>query len=178
MKHIKHFFLPVLLVILIAALLPLPLHLAPLPAHPGAKFQVVKVNTGYWVIDAITRFNTKALSIAFHHPNTGTKKVNAGSQVLGVKFALYNPGAKEIKVRRNDFLVNGATINHFLVKEKQTQGLVVKVPAGKAIGITNYYIIDNKVGGLKDLKVVYSSVNKSYKKVQILIPLFQKKQKR
>jgi len=174
MKKINRFFLPVLLVILIAALFPLSLHLAPLPAHPPAKFQVVKVNTGYWMINAITRFNTKVMSVAFHHPNTGTKKVGVGSQVLGTKIALYNPGAKEIKVRRNDFLVNGATINHFIVKEKQTQPLVVKVPAGKAIGITNYYIIDNKVGGLKDLKVVYSSVNKSYKKISILIPLFQK----
>ncbi len=178
MKKIGHFFLSVVLVILIAAFLPLPLHLAPLPSHPAAKFQVVKVNTGYWVIDAITRFNTKVMSIAFHHPNTGTKKVDAQSQVLGVKIALYNPGTKEIKVRRNDFLVNGAAINHFIVKEKQTQPLVVKVPAGKAIGITNYYIIDNKVGGLKDLKVVYSSVNKSYKKFQILVPLTQKKQQK
>jgi hypothetical protein len=178
MKKINHFFLSVPVVILIAAFLPLPLHLAPLPSPPAAKFQVVKVNTGYWVVDAMTRFNTKVMSIAFHHPNTGTKKVEAGSQVLGAKIALYNPGAKDIKVRRNDFLVNGATINHFIVKEKQTQPLVVKVPAGKAIGITNYYIIDNKVGGLKDLKVVYSSVNKSYKKFQTLIPLFQKKQKK
>jgi hypothetical protein len=168
----------VLWVVLIAVLLPPALHSAPLPSHPPAKFQVVKVNTGYWVIDAITKFNTKAQSVAFHHPNTGTKKVSAGSQVLGVKFALYNPGAKQIKVRRNDFLVNGATINHFIVKEKQTQPLVVKVPAGKAIGITNYYIIDNKVGGLRDLKVVYSSVNKSYKKIRISIPLFQKKKRR
>ncbi|MCP5107581.1 MAG: hypothetical protein GY950_29605, partial [bacterium] len=154
MKNINHFFLPVLSVILMAVLLPLPLHLAPMPSPPGAKFQVVKVNTGYWVMNTITKFNTKVMSVAFHHPNTGTKKVGAGSQVLGVKIALHNPAAKEIKVRRNDFLVNGATINHFIVKEKQTQPLVVKVPAGKAIGITNYYIIDNKVGGLKDLKVV------------------------
>jgi hypothetical protein len=175
MKKINHFLLSMLVIIVIAAFLPLPLHLAPMPSPAAGKLQVVKVNTGYWVIDAMTRFNTKVMSIAFHHPNTGTKKVEEGSQVLGAKIALYNPGTKEIKVRRNDFLVNGATINHFIVKEKQTQPLVVKVPAGKAIGIINYYIIDNKVGGLKDLKVVYSSVNKSYKKYQILIPLFQKK---
>jgi hypothetical protein len=154
MKNITRFCFSLSLVVLVVALL--PFQLASLPTHPPAKFQVVKVNTGYWVMNTITKFNTKAMTIAFHHPNTGTKKVPVGSQVLGVKLALHNPGAKDIKVRRNDFLVNGASINHYIVKEKTTQPLVVKVPAGKAIGITNYYIIDNKVGGLKDLKVIYT----------------------
>jgi hypothetical protein len=177
MKKIICFFAPALPVILILALMPLSIHPSSSPSQPPAKFQVVKVNTGYWVIDAMTRFNTKATSVAFHHPNTGTKKVEAGTQVLGVIFALYNPSAKDIKVRRNDFLVNGASINHFIVKEKKTQPLVVKVPAGKALYITNYYIIDNKVGGLKDLKVIYSSVDKKYKKIKIRIPLVQKPKK-
>ncbi len=175
MKKIDRFYIPALPGILLLVFLTLTLHPTPAPLNPPGKFQVVKVNTGYWTVDAITKFNTKAMWVAFHHPNSGTKKVQAGSQVLGVEFALYNPGAKDIKVRRNDFLVNGAGINHFVVKPKKTQPLVVKVPAGKAIAINNYYIIDNKVGGLKDLKVVYSSVNKSYKKIKIRIPLIQRK---
>lgn len=177
MIRIQRCHITVLLVLLGLMLLPHALYTSPVPAGPPAKFQVVKVNTGYWVVDAMTKFNTKAMSIAFHHPNTGTKKVAADTQVLGVQFALHNPGTKEIKVRRNDFQVNGAGINHFIVKEKKAQPLVVKVPAGKAVGITNYYIVDNKVGSLKDLKVVYKSVTKSYKKYSILIPLVQKGKK-
>lgn len=169
MKEIKGAFFALFVLVIVTAWL--PLQAVSLPSQPPAKFQVVKVNTGYWVMNAITKFNAKAMSVAFHHPNSGTKKVPGGSQVLGVQFALHNPNPKMIKVRRNDFLVNGASIDHFIVKEKKTQPLVVKVPAGKAIGITNYYIIDNKVGGLKDLQVVYSSVNKSYKKIKISIPL-------
>ena len=170
MNKTNHFLFPLVLVILIVFLLPLSL-------HPG-KFQAVKVNTGYWAINAITQFSTKVMSVAFHVPNTGTEKVETGFQVLGAQIALYNPSAKQVMVRRNDFLVNGAMINHYLVKEKKYQPLVVKIPAGKAIGITNYYIIDNKVGGLKDLKVVYSSVNKTYKKIKVLIPLFPKEPKK
>jgi len=129
----------------------------------------------WFLIKAMTVFNAKANVIAFHHPNSGTKKVGEDEQVLGVQFALHNPSDKEIKVRRNDFHVNGTDINHFIVQEKTTQPLVVKVPPGKAIGITNYYIVGGQLSGLKDLKVIYTSVDKTYKKIEIGIPLFQDK---
>lgn len=40
---------------------------------------------------------------------------------MGINIALYNPSDKDIKVRRNDFLINDAVINHFIVQEKTTQ---------------------------------------------------------
>lgn len=140
-----------------------------------AATRVVKIETGYWVIEAMTKFNTKAMNIAFNHPNSGTKKIEPGQQVLGVQFALHNPGEKDIKVRRNDFHVNGAEINHFIVQEKTTQPLVVTVPVGEAIGITNYYIVDAGLQDIQSLKVIYTSVDKSYKKLEIGIPLIQEK---
>lgn len=138
-------------------------------------FRAEKIETEYWVIEAITSFYTKVMYVAFNRPNTGTKKIEAGQQVMGIQIALYNPSEKDIKVRRNDFLVNDAAINHFIVQEKTTQPLVVTVPAEKAIGITNYYIVDAGLQDIQSLKVIYSSVDKAYKKIQIGIPLIQEK---
>ncbi len=138
-------------------------------------FRAVKIDTGYWVIEARISFNAKAINVAFNHPNTGTKKIEAGQQVMGINIAIYNPSDKDIKVRRNDFLINDAVINHFIVQEKTTQPLVVTVATGEAIGITNYYIMDAGLQDIKSLKVVYSSVDKTLKKIQIGIPLIQEK---
>ncbi len=140
-----------------------------------AAIRVVKIETEYWVIEAMTEFYTKAMNVAFNHTNSGTKKIEPGQQVLGVQFALHNPGEKDIKIRRNDFHVNGADINHFIVQEKTTQPLVVTVPVGEAIGITNYYIVDAELQDIKSLKIIYTSVDKAYKKLEIGIPLFQDK---
>ena len=146
-----------------------------LQAETQAATRVVKIETDYWIIEAMTKFNAKGNNVAFNHPNTGTKKIEQGQQVLGVQFALHNPGEKDIKVRRNDFHVNSADINHFIVQEKTTQPLVVTVPVGEAIGITNYYIVEAGLQDIQSLKVIYTSVDKSYKKLEIEIPLFQEK---
>jgi len=146
-----------------------------LNADGQADTKVVKIETGYWVIEALTKFNAKAMNIAFNHPNSGTKKVEPGQQVLGVQFALHNPGEKDIKVRRNDFHVNGTDINHFIVQEKTTQPLVVTVTVGESIGITNYYIVDAGLQDIQSLNILYTSVDKAYKKLEIGIPLIQEK---
>jgi hypothetical protein len=137
--------------------------------------RVANLETNYWVIEAIDLFNTKVMKVAFNHTNSGTKQVEDGQQVLGIIFALFNPGTEQIKIRRNDFSVNGSQIDHYIVQEKNTQPLVVPVPAGEAIAITNYYIVDSVISKIEDLKVIYSSVDKSYKKIQIEIPLLQEK---
>lgn len=146
-----------------------------LRAEVQAATRVVKIETDYWIIEAMTKFNAKGNTVAFNHPNSGTKKIEPGQQVLGVQFALYNPSDKDIKVRRNDFIVNDAKINHFIVQEKTTQPLVVTVAAGKAIGITNYYIVSSELQDIQSLKVIYTSVDKAYKKLEVGIPLSQEK---
>ncbi len=146
-----------------------------LKAEYQAATRVVKIETDYWIINAMASFYTKGMNVAFNHPNTGTKKIESGQQVIGLQMAVYNESEKDIKVRRNDFLLNDAVINHFIVQEKTTQPLVVTVAAGKAIGITNYYIIDAALQDIKSLRVEYSSVDKTYKKVLIGIPLIQEK---
>ena len=140
-----------------------------------AEYRAEKIETGYWVIEARTSFNTKVMFVAFNHPNTGTKKIDSGQQVMGIQVALYNPGEEDIKVRRNDFLVDEAKINHFIVQEKTTQQLVVTVPAGKSIGITNYYIVDAGLQDIQSFKVFYTSVDKTLKKIKKIIPLTQEK---
>lgn len=44
--------------------------------------KVVKVKTGYWVINLYPAFNTKATMVSFNHRNTGTKKIANGKQSL------------------------------------------------------------------------------------------------
>ena len=144
----------------------------------GSSFDLssaVKVETGYYVINLFPAFYTKANNVSFNFPNSGTKKVGPGQKVLAAQFIIWNKSQKEIKVRRNDFLVNGQSINHYIVHEKKVQPLVVRVPAGKALGIINYYIVNDNVKSLKDMKVIYKGVTKQYKKQSLIIPVIQKK---
>ncbi len=136
--------------------------------------KVVKVDTGYYVIPLSPTFNTKAMRISFNHINSGTKKIEASQQIVGLQMALWNKSNKEIKVRRNDFYLNKQSLNFFVVKEKKNQPLVVKVPPGKAIGIVNYYILDKSVQGLKDIKIIYSGVTRHYQKKKLSIPVIKK----
>ena len=140
-----------------------------------SKHHVEKPGTGYYKIDLKPAFNVKVNMVSFNHNNSGTKKVAKGSQVLGVQFAVWNFGKKMIKVSRSRFKINKQEINHFLVLEKETQPLVVKIPAGKAVGLINYYIMDDKIQTLVELKVEYFGVTKSYKPVRKIIPIISKK---
>jgi hypothetical protein len=146
------------------------------PVEPAGNPPSMKVETGYYVIPLMTKFNTKVNMVYFGYANSGTKKVDTGSQqVLAVQFAVWNKAAKDVKVRRMDFSVNGQQINHFLVKETKTTPLVVTVPANKAISFVNYYIVDKNLKTLSDLKVVYSNVDQNYKKKSLVIPVIAKK---
>ena len=136
----------------------------------------VKVDTGLWKINLNPTFSTKAMSVTFNHPNTGTKKVPSDSQVLAVKIAIWNKGKKKIGVRRMDFFVNDQAINYFLVKEKGFPN-VIYVNPGKGVYFISYYIVKKTVKELKDIKLVYHGIDENYVKKKLLIPVVVKKKK-
>ncbi|MCP5050456.1 MAG: hypothetical protein GY940_25050 [bacterium] len=179
MKKQNRFFLTVLFAILSLTLLTSSLHLGALPTHPapGSEASEVKVNTNYWAIEAMDTFNAKATSVTFHHPNTGNKKVKDGFQVVAITFSLHNPGNALVRVPRSYFLVNKKKNNNKIVAIEGSSPKVVKVPAGKVNTMTNYYIVEDKATKLEDLKVVYSSATRRYKKYKVFIPLTQEAQK-
>ena len=67
-----------------------------------------RVDVDYLAIGTDPLFRARVHLVAFNFANSGNTKVDADEQVVGVQFAIWNPGEKDLKVRRGDFFLNGA----------------------------------------------------------------------
>jgi hypothetical protein len=141
-------------------------------AKPGKE---VNVDTGYWVINDMDKFYIKVTKVTFNHPATGTKKPEAGKQIVGIEYSAKNPAKKELKISRGSFTVKGAELDHFGVESSYP--LVVKADPGQAITFSTYHIIDESVQDLKGLTVVVAATDENYVNFKVRIPLEQKKKK-
>lgn len=145
----------------------------PFAATGAGKVTPIKVNVDYSAIPAHSPFRVKVHAAAFDFHNSGATKVDADEQVIGVQFAIWNPGEKDLKVARGNFLLNGTRFDLFVVKEKTSQGLVVTVPAAKVSGITNYYVLSSLAKQLKHLDPSYSGVDKSLQELNVRLPVIK-----
>jgi len=104
-----------------------------------------------------------------NYPNEGYKKIEPGNQIVEMKVSVTNPGEKKIGVRRMDFVLNGAEEDPLLGKSQDA--VVLYAEPQQTISFKSLYQIPETITELKDIEVVYVSVDENYAKIRINIPV-------